>query len=134
MSFPSSIVRRGSSGRYEEDHTRGAVPPSLGYSASEPRLVASEPAKRGGNYEIEENPEIQHSKEKLSALPAETPGEKEIKLDCTLGEGPISPGSADDMAVAIEEEEKDVPPGTKGWICLLGVSFGIELECTGGSE
>lgn len=52
----------------------------------------------------------------------DTPGEKEIRLDCTLGEGPSAIAAVGETATAVDEGEIDVPPGVKGWVCLFGVS------------
>lgn len=43
----------------------------------------------------------------------------------TLGDGPLAPGAAGEAAQAEaeqEEDDKDVNPGTKGWLNLLGVN------------
>jgi len=52
----------------------------------------------------------------------DSPGEKEIRLDCTLGEGPSAIAAGNETATAADEGEIDVPPGMKGWVCLFGVS------------
>ena len=111
MSFPSNNVRREG-----HDHGERVIPPSLGYSPVDPRLlsgISTEKGKKESPFEIP----------KTISSPA-SPGEKEVHLDCTLGEGPLAPGSAEETAIASDEAEKDVPPGMKGWICLLGVSLG----------
>ena len=44
----------------------------------------------------------------------------------TLGDGPLAPGAAGEAAQAEAEQDvvdKDVPPGVKGWLNLLGVSI-----------
>jgi len=66
--------------------------------------------------------------EKAETGHTETPGEKELELDCTLGEGPSAVGAVAETAMASDEAVKDVPPGMKGWICLLGVSL-VWVRC-----
>ena len=49
----------------------------------------------------------------------------------TLGDGPLAPGAAGEAAQAEAEQnddDKEVHPGTKGWLNLVGVSRPIQLE------
>lgn len=51
----------------------------------------------------------------------------------TLGDGPLAPGAAGEAAQAEadqNDDDKEVHPGTKGWLNLVGVSGPVPLIVT----